>query len=228
MRRMSSEIALSLALLMALLISVACSRQAAIETLDDPSPDNSQLPFERTPNRKGISPTATIRGLGIPAGTPVAVRLQTPLSSESAHPGDPFQAFLDEPIIIEGQVVVPRDSVVSGRVVAARPFDGLQHPGYLRLTLYAIAIGDNSQAVETTSRFVKGGPSSKSRPIPLIQNISRLDSPPIAAAPPTQDAEVQVGERFIFRLKETVPSPMDHPPSQMPVTPALNSGTERP
>lgn len=214
-------------LLLVLLMTVACSHEPSVESLDEASPDNSQLPFERSPNPKGIPPTSAIRFLGIPAGTPVAIRLQAPLSSEAAHSGDPFQAFLDEPIIIQGQTVVPRGASVFGRVVAARPSDGLQHPGYLRLTLTTIAIADKPQAVQTNSRFVKGGgPQRKdSPPRALIENVSRAQAP---AEPPSQNAQVPVGERFIFRLKETVPGPMDRLPSQLPVIPALNSRTEHP
>ncbi|HKS73802.1 MAG TPA: hypothetical protein VJQ82_11450 [Terriglobales bacterium] len=226
-RLSSAPQALLFALLLVLLMTVACSHEPLIESLDDPAPDNSQLPFERSPNPKGIPPTSAIRYLGIPAGTPLAIRLQAALSSEAAHSGDSFQAFLDEPIIIQGQTVVPRGASVSGRIVAARPSDGLQHPGYLRLTLSAILIDDKSQAVQTTSRFVKGGPPKRtdSPPRALIQNVSGAELP---TDPVAQEAQVPEGERFIFRLKETVPGPMDRLPSQLPVTPALNSRTEHP
>jgi hypothetical protein len=230
MRRMPlSKFSLFVAVLLVWLMTVACSRQPAIESLDEPTPDNSQLPFERAPNPKGIPPTSAIRFLGIPAGTPVAVRLQTSLSSESAHTGDSFQAFLDEPIIIQGQTVVSRGSLVSGRVVTVRPPDGLQHPGYLRLTLSTIAVADKLRPVETNSRFVKGGGRLAKNPPPqsLIENVNRME-PPAAAPPDLQDARVPVGERFIFRLKETLADPANRLPSQMPVTPALNSRTEHP
>jgi hypothetical protein len=230
LRMTSPKITVFAALLLMWLMSLACSRQPAVGSLDEPVPDNSQLPFERSPNRNGIPPTTAIRFLGIPAGTPVAVRLQTPISSESAHSGDSFQGFLDDPIIIQGQTVVARGSQISGRVVTARPSDRLQHPGYLRITLSTIAVADKPQPVQTNSRFVKGGTPAPNNPPQrnAIENVSRAHDPAAQATPVTDDAQVPVGERFVFRLKETLPGPMDQLPSQLPVIPALNSRTEHP
>jgi len=119
--------------------------------------------------------------------------------------------------------------LISGRVVAARPSDRIQHPGYLRLTLATIAVADKPEAVRTSSHFVKGDTARAMDHAPqaLLRNVSRTDLAGATAATP-QDAQVSIGERFIFRLKETVPGPMDRLPSQLPVIPALNSRTEHP
>ena len=97
----------------------------------------------------------------LPAGTPLTIRLQSGVSSASSHSGDTFDAVLDEPVIIQGQTVVPRGATVTGRVVEAKASGHLQDPGYLRLTLDKISISGKAVAVQTSSLFVKGGSHEK-------------------------------------------------------------------
>ena len=71
----------------------------------------------------------------VPQGTSITVRLQDPLSSRYSVPGQRFDAVLDEPIVVDNQVVVPAGSVVTGHVTSARRSGRLRHPGELGLTL---------------------------------------------------------------------------------------------
>jgi hypothetical protein len=186
-------------LILAWLTTIGCSRKPVVESHDSSLGENRQLPFERAPNRSGFSPTSAIRFQGIPAGTPIRIRLQASLSSASAHAGDSFIAELAEPIVIQGHTVVPSGQMVVGRVVAARSSDGLQSPGYLRLTLASIMVSGKSQAVQTNSVFVKGGPRHEAAP-PAANALSDRQQ----AA--TQDVQFSSGGRFTFRLKEALPS----------------------
>ncbi|WP_321476578.1 LssY C-terminal domain-containing protein [uncultured Paludibaculum sp.] len=52
--------------------------------------------------------------------TTVTVRLLSPLSSFSSRPGDEFQAIVVAPMESRGQVLVPRNSIVYGRVTKKR------------------------------------------------------------------------------------------------------------
>ncbi len=105
--------------------------------------------------------------VNVPAGTPVIVRLQQAVSSESARPGDRFEAVLDEPLAVNGQAIAPRGAVVTGRVVAARKSGRLHNAGYLRLALASITVNDKTMPVETSSVFASGG-SHKKRDIAMI------------------------------------------------------------
>ena len=108
----------TVALAVALSLSMtACSRQPAVETVDDSTTDGQQLPFERAPNRKGLPPAATVAEM--PAGTLISVRLQTPLDSTTVRDGEAFEAALDEPVVVRGKVIARRGTMVTGRVVAA-------------------------------------------------------------------------------------------------------------
>jgi hypothetical protein len=52
----------------------------------------------------------------VPAGTSLMVKLETTLATFSNKPGDPFQGKLDQPIMLNGQMVIPAGSTVEGRV----------------------------------------------------------------------------------------------------------------
>jgi hypothetical protein len=125
--------------------------------------DDQKLPFENESGKNGISPTGSLVPMpsSLPAGTPITIRLQSGVSSSTAHSGDSFDAVLDEPVIIQGQTVIPRGTAVTGRVVDAKSSGHLQDPGYLRLTLDKISINGNPTALQTSSIFVKGGSHEK-------------------------------------------------------------------
>ena len=52
----------------------------------------------------------------VPAGTALMVKLETTLATFSNRPGDPFQARLTQPVMLNGQTVIPAGAMVEGRV----------------------------------------------------------------------------------------------------------------
>ena len=52
----------------------------------------------------------------VPAGTALMVKLETTLATFSNKAGDPFQARLTEPVVLDGKTVIPAGSMVEGRV----------------------------------------------------------------------------------------------------------------
>jgi hypothetical protein len=98
----------------------------------------------------------------IPAGTPITVRLQQRLSSASAVPGERFEAVVDEPVVVGGQIVVPVGAEVEGHVTVARHSGRLRHPGELGLTLDRVTV--DRQIVDlSTWHVVARGRSHKKR-----------------------------------------------------------------
>jgi hypothetical protein len=148
-------------LMLALIMASGCSRQPAQQAADENAPADQQLPFDRPSDKKGISPTSSLRPAAIPAGTPITIRLQSSVSSAASQAGDSFDAVLDEPIIVQGQTVAPRGATVTGKVVDAKASGRLQDPGYLRLTLTEISVNGKSLPIRTSSIFVKGGSHEK-------------------------------------------------------------------
>jgi hypothetical protein len=87
----------------------------------------------------------------IPAGTSISVRLQNAVSSAESHAGDRFQAVLDAPIKVNGEVVAPSGATVTGRVVDAESSGRLQHPGHISLALVAVSADGQSIPIATST-----------------------------------------------------------------------------
>ena len=98
----------------------------------------------------------------IPAGTSITIRLQQPLSSASAVPGERFQAVLEEPLVAGDRVVVPTGTPVEGHVVSARHSGRLHHPGQLGLTLDSLIVDQHTIPLDT-SQVAARGKSHKKR-----------------------------------------------------------------
>jgi hypothetical protein len=52
----------------------------------------------------------------VPAGTALMVRLETTLATFSNKPGDPFRGSLSQPVVLNGQTLIPAGAIVEGRV----------------------------------------------------------------------------------------------------------------
>jgi hypothetical protein len=52
----------------------------------------------------------------VPAGTALMVRLETTLATFSNRPGDPFRGSLSQPVVLNGQTLLPAGTIVEGRV----------------------------------------------------------------------------------------------------------------
>lgn len=190
------------ALGLALTLITGCSSQppgvlASDEKGGDPAP------FEYVSDESGISPTGSWAPAEIPAGTPVTIRLRSRLSSESSRAGESFEAVLDEPIVIQGQTLVPRGVSVTGKVAAAKPSGQLEDPGYLRLTLATISIKGKFLAVQTSSIFAKGGPHEKHHQTMIGVGTGALTGG--LAGGGKKDVEFSTERRLTFRLTQSLP-----------------------
>jgi hypothetical protein len=56
----------------------------------------------------------------IPAGTQVSVRTIDSIDSTKNHVGDRFQATLEEPLVVDGNVVVAKGADVFGRLAESK------------------------------------------------------------------------------------------------------------
>ncbi len=168
-----SRACLIVLLTLALSLAVGCEKQTGVPT-DDPASsstvdDPQKPPFDHDAQSTGNTPSPSLvpTVAKLPAGTPITIRLESAVSSASAHAGDRFQGVLDEPIVIEGQTVAPRGAAVTGRVLAAKSSGRLQDPGYLRIALVSLDVGGKPVAIDTSSIFAKAG-SHKDRNLAII------------------------------------------------------------
>jgi hypothetical protein len=85
----------------------------------------------------------------IPAGTQVFVRTIDAIDSTSNQVGDRFQASLEEPLTVEGNVVVPQDAIVYGRLTESKESGTFTGRSRLRLELIGIAVNGKMVPVVT-------------------------------------------------------------------------------
>jgi hypothetical protein len=159
----------SLAAVLAMMLG--CSSQPADNpqaSTSDTSSSNSSLPFDGAPKKGLFSGNSLLpKEVNVAAGTPITVRLQNAVSSATANAGDTFDAVLDEPLVVNGETVAPKDTAVRGRVLAVRKSGRLHNSGYLRIGLSSMELNGKSVPIQTSSIFVAGG-SHKKRDIAMI------------------------------------------------------------
>jgi len=89
---------------------IAVAGRAMGQPAADPSP----------PAASGSSPAAA-PCCTIPARTEIELQLTEPVSSKTQRPGDTFGFRLAQPILVDGQVVIPAGAVGRGEVIDAAP-----------------------------------------------------------------------------------------------------------
>ena len=118
----------------------------------------------------------------IPAGSLLSVRLKDPLVAGSGSK-DPFEAVLDEPVVVAGNTLIPRDAIVSGEIESAHVLKGKSGRGYVCLTLNSVQLDGLSVPIQTASLFARQ---------PSRDNAN------------SDTIRLERGRRLTFRLKEQV------------------------
>jgi len=198
---MSSHTHRIVVVLLTLSFLCACGHPPA----ENSNSNSQKLPFDREPRSTGISPSHSLipSTTKLPEGTPITIRLASALSSASSHAGDSFRATLDEPVVIDGRMLVARGTSATGRVLEAKPsassrgssLEGSLEPGYLRIVLVSFNIGGRQVMIETSSIFAKGGSREERNPATgTASDTSRKD----------KDIVLGIDRRLNFRLAQTV------------------------
>lgn len=87
----------------------------AAQTSSPNSVTETNLPA-RTATTNSV-PVPAFQAVGsVPAGTALMVRLETTLATFSNRAGDPFRGSITQPVVVNGQTLIPAGAVVEGRV----------------------------------------------------------------------------------------------------------------
>lgn len=92
----------------------------------------------------------------LPSGTRISVRTIDSIDSTENHPGDRFKASLEEPLVVDGNVVVPKGADVYGQLVESKTSGTFSGKSQLRLELTAIMVNGQSVPVETGEYELSG------------------------------------------------------------------------
>ncbi|RPJ60334.1 MAG: hypothetical protein EHM23_10780 [Acidobacteria bacterium] len=85
----------------------------------------------------------------LPEGTVLDVRLDDTLSSATNQVGDAFEAILDRDLIVDGQMLAPKGSRVTGKVTDVAGSGKVKGLAHMTLALSAIRVGEDRYPVST-------------------------------------------------------------------------------
>jgi serine/threonine-protein kinase len=97
----------------------------------------------------------------IPAGTAVTIRTVGPIESGKSRPGQKYSASVDTPVLVGGNVVVPRGADAQLEVVDAADSGHFKGRAKLELRLVALSVRGRLQTVQTDSFFQEGSLRAK-------------------------------------------------------------------
>ena len=103
----------------------------------------------------------------LPAGTRIRVRLGKTLDSKYSRPGERFVAYLADPVVLSGRVVVPRGTEFEGRVVEAKRGGRLKGRGYLGVRLDSFRLHGRTYRIATAADL-RESRSHKKRNVEII------------------------------------------------------------
>jgi hypothetical protein len=89
--------------------------------------------------------------LTVPAGKTIAVILTTPLSSYRNQPGDKFEASVAGPVMVDGEIAIPKGSAVTGTVVASKKQGKFKGEANLALKITQIRVNDKPYMIESST-----------------------------------------------------------------------------
>jgi hypothetical protein len=122
-----------------------------------PPPDPGFVqPGTPAPAPAGAPP---VTGIQIPTGTPITVRMIDKVDSNVARLGQTFRASVDEPVLINGQTVIPRGADAMVKLVEDQQSGKFEGKTILTLALTDITI--NGQTIDTTTGDVSKASSSR-------------------------------------------------------------------
>jgi hypothetical protein len=122
-------------------------------------------------------------GQSVPAGTLITIRLRGALTSAADGGNNLFEGVVDQPVVIDGNTIVPRGTAVVGKVESVRISDLKPERGYVRLALQSVHLGGIDVPVQTASLSAGQRQSSDT---------------------PTSTVRLEDGRRLTFRLMEAI------------------------
>ena len=84
-------------------------------------PASAPAPTRAPSHRARSSSAGAGHSVTVPSGTPIPIRVDAAITTETANVGDGWTGSVENPVIADGRVVIPAGSMVHGTVTEARP-----------------------------------------------------------------------------------------------------------
>ncbi len=127
------------------------------------APQAPRAPKAPAPPRAAAAPApARALGITIPAGMVVTVRLIDSIDSDITGEGERFRASIDDPIVVDNQVVIPRNADATVQVVRVDQAGAVRGAAEVSLKLFDITVDGKSYELATNYAEVKSSGKGKS------------------------------------------------------------------
>ena len=114
------------------------------------SNSNVMRPDPPPPPPPAPAPVA-MTGVTLPVGTNISIRMIEAVDSETNRVGQTFRASLDQPVMVDGNIAIPRGTDVVVKLVDAKESGKLTGRADLTLSLQSISINGNMVDINTQS-----------------------------------------------------------------------------
>lgn len=112
-----------------------------------PAPTDSAPVYNPAP---GPSAPVNTGGIEIPSGTLINVRLIDGVNSETDRLGQTYRASLDEPVVVNGQTVIPRGADAVATLIRSQQSGKIEGRTELTLDLKSVTVNGRSYDITTT------------------------------------------------------------------------------
>lgn len=114
------------------------------------------------PTTSSSIPRTTSQSVVVPSGTQLTVRTIDAVDSDKNHPGDKFQASLEQPLVVNDVTVAPKGTSVYGKLQQVQEAGQLTGKSQLRLALTGIVINGQTYPLSSGDYEVSGKSRGKS------------------------------------------------------------------
>lgn len=129
---------ISITLCLALILLVGCTRKDS---------GTVQAAENAPPSERAAPPPQPIT---LPAGTAFHVRLQETLDTQRNRTGDRFTAVLDEPLVSDDRVVVPKGSIFLGHITRSSPSGRFKGRAFIGMKLDSFVLEGRTYEIGST------------------------------------------------------------------------------
>jgi hypothetical protein len=97
----------------------------------------------------------------VPAGTVLNVRTTQPIAAESSQPGMTFTGVVDDPVAVDGQIVIPRGAIATLDVVNVERSSNMKGRDRITFKVHSIQTESGTYPVATSQVELKGSSEGK-------------------------------------------------------------------
>ena len=121
------------------------------------SGDPSSNPNYSSTNGGYAASGQSANSLPVPSGTQIVVRLIDPVNSETDRLGQTYRASIDDPVVVNGQTIIPRGADAVASLIDAQKSGKIEGRTALTLDLRSVTINGRTVDVTTTGVSQESG-----------------------------------------------------------------------